>query len=103
MFYIIECYCDFGIKLFSYIKSKVTYKMSIEKILSMSKPKAIQYLNNMNESSFNSYCTRHQRHKLYKLLKGKNSPYSIYSFGPENNLTQKKITIIKDYVNIYCK
>ena len=93
MSYLIEMYCDFGISVLKYIKSKVTNTPVHEKILSMSKSDALHYLDNMNESSFQLFCTRHQRHKLYKFFKGKNSPYLIYSYGPENHLTQKKLTI----------
>ena len=91
--YLIEMYCDFGINVLTYIKNKVSSEPLHAKLLSLNRTHALSYLDNLNQSSIQLYCTRNQRHKLYKLLKGKNMPYLIYSYGPENSLTQKKLTI----------
>ena len=66
-----------------------------EYILALNRDNAITFINDINKPCINLYCTRKTRHQLYKHLSGRDSPFVLSSYGDEDSLTNKKISIKK--------
>ena len=96
---IIVMYCDTVIFVMKKIKSYIQPNTDLNKdqIINMSQDDAYTFLNeNIKRRIYVlDNCKRPERHKLYKLLKGKNSPFNIYSVGNEDELTNKKLIVMK--------
>ena len=94
--YCIVQYCDFMISYHEYIKS--WFKPNMKSILlsnAMPRERKLELLKADNRRVYTISCTRDERHTLYKLLKGKASPYTVFSTGDENRKTQKSLYIVK--------
>jgi len=65
----------------------------IEYILNLSRSDAINFIEECKVSRIKLYPTRKERYLLYKKLKGKESPFTLYSYGKENRNTRKFLII----------
>jgi len=91
--YIMNKYCDYVIKIHQYIKKQISEENLQDFLLSLSRHDAFNYLINLESPKTQMYCTRHERYLLYKHLKGKTSPFVLYSYGKEKCDTRKNIII----------
>ena len=90
---IINYYCDFMIYYHTKIKNVLIHTNVEEYILNNDEYEIEKYINSIKSKHIELYCTRNVRHNLYKHLKSKKSPFTVYSYGIEDNHTKKKIII----------
>ena len=94
--WMINVYCDYMIKSHQFIKRFINLEPPLESyILSLTKTDAFEFIQQYNKSKIKLYPTRKDRYFLYKKLKGKDSPVTLYSYGQENDNTQKCLIIEK--------
>ena len=92
---LINFYCDYIIRIHQCLKKMVLPESLETFILTLTRKEAIQFVADCNRYKIHLYPTRTDRHRLYKLLKGKESPYELYSYGVENKNTQRRLVIKK--------
>jgi hypothetical protein len=92
---IIVLYYKFVIACTAYLQTYFESRHALSyNLLRYSDPdSAFKLLDTKKKNIHILFLTRHNRHKLYCLLKGKRSPYAVFSFGVEDVKTRKKIII----------